>query len=145
MPFGKLGPQLLFETLCTKYQSLTNGVDFCAVLSSFQFSILCCFDYSFIHASKTVLCLQYTNCLAQNPFLLKRKKLLEKEKWLYPGLSGYYVTSVNLLSQQNAVSFHKLVLSHIVVVLPAPSRSQLLFGTTCSGTTIYISIVLLEA
>jgi hypothetical protein len=40
-----LGPQLDFDTLHSKYQSLTNGKKFYAVLLSFWSSILCCCDY----------------------------------------------------------------------------------------------------
>ena len=57
---------------------------------------------------------------------------------LYPGLSVCYVTNINFLSKQDPVSFHKLVLSHILAVLPAPDRSQLHFGAICSGNMIYI-------
>lgn len=56
----------------------------------------------------------------------------------HPGLSGCYVTNTNFLSKQDPASFHNLVLSHILVALPAPDRSQLHFGTICSGNMIYI-------
>jgi len=45
LPCKKLGPQLDFETLCSKYQSLTGGKNFYVMLLSFWLSILCCFDY----------------------------------------------------------------------------------------------------